>query len=301
MSTGQNSKSKVIAALIIGLTTFGFAPILVRVAMDTSPFVLVSYRTVLAVVMLLPFWIIYGKKRQVWTINKESLWVVLAGICLGFHFTSWLASLYYTSVASSSVLVTTHPVMMILVERIWFKRRFNRTTWAGVFLAFSGSLILGISDSQISQPFADPLFGNTLAFIAAIIFVLYLLIGQEVRKNRNWIDYVFPVYFYAAITTVVTALILGENLLKISKIGLWAGVGLAFGPQLLGHGAMNYTVKYVSPTFLSTLVLAEPLLASVLAYFIFEEQPPTASIAGMVVILIGITLTWKKQAKPVSG
>lgn len=289
-------KVKVLAALLAGLTAFGFAPILVRYASDTSPLVLVVYRTVFAALMLLPFWIWLRDSSTRSGKGKERLWIALSGICLGLHFTFWISSLYYTSVASASVLVTIHPIIMILVERLWFKRSFATTTWIGVFLAFGGSVLLGVSDSQIEQDFTDPLFGNFLALTAAIIFVVYLLIGQKIRKNREWIDYVFPVYFYAAAACVIIAVMMGKNLFDISTIGVWAGAGLAFGPQILGHGSMNYAVKYVSPTLLSTLILVEPLLASVLAFFLFAELPPFASMAAMVIILAGVGLTWRRSA-----
>lgn len=290
-------KVKVLAALLAGLTAFGFAPILVRYASDTSPLVLVVYRTVFAAAMLFPFWIWLRSSEQRAGKGKERLWIALSGVCLGLHFTFWISSLYYTSVASASVLVTIHPIIMILVERLWFKRSFAKTTWIGVVLAFSGSVLLGISDSQIEQDFADPLFGNFLALSAAIIFVVYLLIGQKIRRKREWIDYVFPVYFYAAVACVLVAVVMDKNLLNISTIGIWAGAGLAFGPQILGHGSMNYAVKYVSPTLLSTLILVEPLLASVLAFFLFAELPPIASIIAMVIILIGVGLTWRRRSQ----
>lgn len=288
-------KVKVLAALLAGLTAFGFAPILVRYASDTSPLVLVVYRTVFAALMLLPFWLWLRDSTTRSGKGKERLWIALSGVCLGLHFTFWISSLYYTSVASASVLVTIHPIIMILVERLWFKRSFATTTWIGVLLAFGGSVLLGVSDSQIEQEFADPLFGNFLAFTAAVIFVVYLLIGQKIRKKREWIDYVFPVYFYAAAACVLIALMMGKDLLNISTIGVWAGAGLAFGPQILGHGSMNYAVKYVSPTLLSTLILVEPLLASVLAFFLFAELPPFVSMAAMVIILAGVGLTWRRS------
>lgn len=288
-------KVKVVAALVAGLTAFGFAPILVRLAPDTPPLVLAVYRTGLAALMLLPFWFWTRSTKKRPGKSSERLWMALSGVCLGLHFIFWISSLYYTSIASASVLVTVHPILMILVERIWLKRSFAPMTWIGVVLAFSGSLLLGISDSQIEQSFADPLFGNFLALSAAVIFVVYLLIGQQIRQKREWIDYVFPVYFYAAASCVGIALALGNNLLDISKIGIWVGAGLAFGPQILGHGSMNFAVKYVSPTVLSTLILTEPLLASVLAFFLFAELPPVTSIVAMVIILVGVGLTWRKN------
>jgi drug/metabolite transporter (DMT)-like permease len=246
--------------------------------------------------MLLPFWL-WIRDKAALPKRSERLWIMLSGAFLGLHFTFWISSLYYTSVASASVLVTVHPILMILIERFWFKRSFKFTTWFGVFIAFIGSLTLGISDSQIEQSFADPLFGNFLALSAAVIFVFYLLIGQKIRQRRKWVDYVFPVYFYAAVVCILLALLFGENLLDISTRGILVGAGLAFGPQIMGHGSMNYAVKFVSPTLLSTLILAEPLLASVLAFFLFAEMPPIGSIAGMLLILSGVALTWRGRSK----
>lgn len=292
-------KSKVFAALAAGLIAFGFAPILVRTTPETPALVLASYRTVLAVVMLLPYWLYKRNKMPAASPGKrkEQIMIALAGVCLGLHFACWISSLYFTSVASASVLVTVHPVILILVEKLWFRRSFAMTTWIGVFFAFSGSVLLGISDSQIEQDFANPLLGNALAFAAALIFVVYLLIGQQIRQNRSWVDYVFPVYFYTALTCVVLALGFGNDLLNISTVGVMAGAGLAFGPQILGHGSMNFAVKYVSPTLLSTLILVEPLFASILAFFLFNELPPVGSIIAMSIILTGIGLTWKRKAR----
>lgn len=294
--TDTYPKGKVLTALGVGLIAFGFSPILVRLAPDTSPLVLVTYRTVFAVMILLPYWLWRRDKTVRVGKEREHYWIILAGGCLGLHFTCWIASLYYTSIASASVLVTIHPVILILIERVWYKRIFKKTTWAGVILAFSGSVLLGISDSQIAQPFADPLFGNFLAFSAALIFVVYLLIGQKIRQKREWVDYVFPVYFYAAATCTILALSLGYNLLDVTTAGVVVGAGLAFGPQIIGHGSMNFAVKFVSPTLISTLVLSEPILASLLALFFFGEMPPVTSILAMTIILSGVMLTWKRKA-----
>ncbi len=301
--TQEYPKSKVLAALAAGLVAFGFAPILVRTTPETPALVLASYRTVLAVAMLLPYWLYKRNKNRTASPEKrkERIMIALAGVCLGLHFACWISSLYYTSVASASVLVTIHPVILILVESLWFKRSFARTTWIGVFFAFSGSVLLGITDSQIAQDFSNPLLGNALAFAAALIFVVYLMIGQQIRQKREWVDYVFPVYFYTAVTCVVLALAFGDDLLNISAVGFAAGAGLAFGPQILGHGSMNFAVKYVSPTLLSTLILIEPLFASILAFFLFSELPPVGSIIAMIIILTGIGLTWKRKARKESN
>ncbi len=282
--------------------SFGFAPILVRWAGDISPFLLAAFRTGFAVMILAPYGVYQGRLSG-WMTNDagesdySTFWyATLAGVSLGLHFTFWIASLSYTSVASASVLVTIHPVMVILVERLLFKRVFSTLTWIGVIVAFLGSVLLGITDNQVASGFSNPLFGNILAFTAAAIFVVYLLIGQRIRQQMGWYNYVFRVYFFAALTCLLLNFVIGFTMSEVSWVGVAAGIGLAVGPQIVGHGSMNYAVKYISPTLLSTLILAEPLIASVLAFILFTEVPPLASIIAMIVILTGILLTWKRKS-----
>lgn len=287
---------KVVILLFLGLISFGFAPILVRFATDVEPLVLAALRTIFAVFLLLPFWASKGKSfGQLKKNGVNPLWLVTAGVGLGLHFTLWIASLHYTSVASASVLVTVHPVMLIVAESVLFKKRFRPLVWAGVFIAFTGSVFLGIADKTLSEEFPYALFGNMLAFLAAIIFVIYFLIGRRIRQHSEWIDYVFHVYLYAAVTCTVLSFLWIGGLPLLTTSSIIVGLALAIGPTLMGHGSMNYAVKYVSPTLLSTLILSEVFFAAIAAYFIFDELPSFLSIVAMIIIVCGIALTWTRR------
>ena len=289
---------KIVALLIVGLITFGLAPILVRFATDVEPMALAALRTGFAVLCLLPFWI---PKRTSLSVLKENgvshILLALAGISLGLHFSFWIASLHYTSVASASVLVTMHPVMLIVAERLIFSKKFKLIVWVGVIISFSGSVLLGVADDTSLEAFPNALLGNTFAFTAAVIFVVYFMLGRKIRQYTEWIDYVFYVYLYATITCTVLVVFWVGGIPAMSGAALLVGFALAAGPTILGHGSMNYAVKYVSPTLLSTLVLSEAIFAAIAAYFIFSEVPTLFSLSAMVVIMIGVSLTWYKRVK----
>lgn len=290
------SRVKVFIALAIGLSSFGFAPILVRLATEYSAVQISTIRTVLGALILIPIYLSRNKEVDSATpiLKKEHKWMALAGIMLGLHFMSWTGSLYFTSVASASVLVTIHPIILILAERTLYRINFAITVWIGVGIAFIGSMLLGYADYNAESTFLNPALGNTLAFISAAIFAIYFLIGRRVRQNHSLIEYLFPVYTWAAITSVVILIIIDGFTFPLDKKILLIGLGLAAGPQIIGHGSLNYAIKYVSPTLLSTLILAEPLLASLLALLLFEELPSVISISAMCIILLGVSLTWKK-------
>lgn len=295
----SDEKRRIILYLIAGLSTFAFAPIIVKWAGESNPIALATWRTFIAFIILLPIWV---KKHLTTNTLRQNLkedihLKILSGFALGLHFTLWISSLSYTSVASASVLVAVHPVILILAESLLFKVRFNFFVWIGVMISFTGSVLLGWLDHvNETNLYEQAWLGNVLAFSAAVVFVVYFLISRKLRQKTDWLDYVFNIYQYAAVTCIIGALLLGTNLMPTPLL-LFCALALAIGPQIIGHGSMNYAVKYVSATVLSTLVLSEPILATLLAILFFDEYPTLEIVMTMLVVLMGVMLTWKKSRK----
>ncbi len=287
--------SKTYGLLALGLATFATAPIVVRLAGEgADPIALTTVRTVVAALVLLPIWWWHkeGRSSTPSTAKHTWRWSFLAGLFLATHFALWVMSLGYTSVASASVLVTSHPVLLILIESALLGVVFQRLTWVGVFIAFTGSVLLAITDQSATTTYSNPVLGNALAFTSSLMFVGYILISQKIRKHHTWLDYVTRVYLTTALVTLLLFVVMGKSGVSLTP-GVWmSGLILAFGAQLIGHGALNYAVKSISPTLLSTLILAEPVFATVLAMFFFAEIPSTIASIAMTLTLIGILVSW---------
>lgn len=302
MSTTQTSTPPLWVPLFLGLgiLSFGFSPIFVRWAGETDPYFLAAGRLGVAWALLLPFWLRKGTslhklKRE----NGIEPWsILLSGALLGAHLVLFITSIQFTSVASATVLVTMHPILFIVLESVIFKHRFGWRTWLGVMTALSGTFILTLgSESDIlALTQGQPLLGNMLAFSAAILFAFYFLIGRSVRQKSTWIDYVFYVYGAAFVTATLLFVFLAESHSGFGGIAWLMVVLLALGPTILGHGSLNFAVRYYSATALSTLILAEAVLATLLAYVLFQEIPSALTVGGMVVIMGGISLTWSTRS-----
>ena len=50
-------------------------------------------------------------------------------------------------------------------------------------------------------------------------------------------------------------------------------------------------MKHLDATWVATLILLEPVGATILAYLFFKEIPPLMTLLGALVILLGITVT----------
>ncbi len=288
--------TRIVPLLALGMASFAFAPIFVRMAGETDPFALAAIRTVTAALVLLPFWLMRTSRAETFFNTRDKINAAVAGTVLGFHFIFWILALQNTTVASASILVTIHPVILILIEAGLFKRIFPPLVWLGVFIAFSGSVLLGYSDARAESMFEHALLGDMYALIAALLFALYFLISQRLRQKSDWLNYVFRVYGATGVTCLIVALIAGSDF-RVEPVVWLAGIALAIGPQILGHGSLNYTVKYVAPTLLATLILTEPVFATILAWLLFGEVPPWLTFPAMAIIIAGVVLTWSGRNK----
>lgn len=118
-------------------------------------------------------------------VPRRSWWLMLAaGFFLALHFASWISSLAFTSVASSTALVTTNPVWIALISWLFFRERPSDWLMAGIGVAMLGSLCIFIADANTAAtPGRAPMVGNLLALIGSLTVCGYLLIGRRLATQ----------------------------------------------------------------------------------------------------------------------
>jgi drug/metabolite transporter (DMT)-like permease len=285
-------------AVAVGMLAFGIAPILVRLGSDAAGVTLAAGRMVIATLVLLPFAWKHTRKEIGQLSGGEWGMLTAGGILLGLHFIGWTESLYHTSVASASVLVTTSPIFIALLGFFLFRERLTRRTVTAIMVGVAGAVLIGLSDSD-DGAFPTAAIGNSLALAAAAFVALYLLIGSRLRRKLGLMAYLLPLYGIAAVTTVIAMVFAGEGLPQSNTAWLVC-VLLAVGPQLMGHSAFNYAIGYIPAAHVGLMTLAEPVLATMAALILFSEVPPPIAIAGMVLVLSAIGVIVRRRTRPVA-
>ena len=277
--------------LLGGLLMVSTASILIRFTQGygVSSLSIAAGRLVLAVLILTPIaWSRAGSELR--GLKRRDLCLaLLSGAFLAAHFASWITSLAYTSVASSAALVATNPLWVGLASVLLFHKRLGRAVTIGIGLTVLGSILIAFSDSGGSEHAAS-LFGDALALIGALAGSGYFLLGQVLRRHVTLLAYIWLVYTSAAVLLVATALLTSQQVLGYPPIVYAALLGLAIGPQLLGHTSFNWALKYLSATFIAVVILGEPVGSAILAFFLFHEVFAPIQMLGFTVLLIGIGL-----------
>lgn len=125
---------------------------------------------------------------------KQWILILWSGIALGLHFLLWMGSLRLTTVASSTVIMTLEPILVMLGSFLFFRMSTNRVMLIGMGLAFVGSLAIRAGDFHVS---GQVLLGDTLSFLG-MLAVIHMLIGKHLREHLSAFVYNFWVFAIAA-------------------------------------------------------------------------------------------------------
>lgn len=221
---------------------------------------------------------------------RDWLLAAFAGALLAGHFWSWIASIRYTTVASSVVLVSLQPFIIAVLSVVLLGERPNRWQWWGIAVAVVGAGVVGWGDFEIG---GRALFGDALAFLAAWLVSGYYLVGRVLRRKLDLWAYIAVVYGVAALVLLGVAIASPSVPLTGFATGDWlVFLALAAGPMMLGHTGVNYAIRYVPAYVANLFILGEPVGATLIAWLLpaIREVPPIRTLWGGALILLGIVL-----------
>jgi drug/metabolite transporter (DMT)-like permease len=221
-------------AVFLGVLAVGAAAIFIRLA-DAPALGIAFWRCTFGVVALSPLAALRRERLP----KGRDLWVgVLAGIALGAHFGTWIASLDYTSVAASVVLVSTTPVFVAVAAYLLLGERTTVLSFAGIVLAIAGTAVIAGGGTGIGEA---AFFGNVLALLGAVAMAVYVLIGRSLRTGGvGALPYSIVGYSAAALALLPLALLSGAQLWGYSAATWFWLFVITLGPQLLGHTVLNW-------------------------------------------------------------
>lgn len=300
MSADTRTPNQVYAILFSGVAAASLAAIFIRFAQnDGMPSAYIAAgRLTLSALILTPL----ALRRHRAAISRLSgvdlLLAAVSGLLLAIHFATWIASLEYTSVLISVVLVGTSPLWSALFEVIFLRARLHRWVIAGLLVAFAGGLLIGVAGGG-DDAASGTLVGALLSLAGAATFAIYLVIGRKLRSQLSLVPYIWMVYGFAAIFLIILALASDVPLGGYTPTGYFMIVLLALVPQLIGHSSFNYALRYLSATFVGIATQTEPIGSALIAYIVFHEVPLREQIIGSAAILIGVGIATLGQEKVV--
>jgi drug/metabolite transporter (DMT)-like permease len=255
------------------------------IAATIAPALAIAFwRNALATGVIAPFAVFRRRAEFASLSRREWQMSVAAGGFLALHFATWVPSLDYTSVASSTAIVASQPVFAALLAR----RRGHDVpgrAWVGMAVAFTGVLVISGVDFTLSS---RALFGDALALVGAAFAAAYVTMGSSARRTVTTTTYTFIVYGVTSLILLAFCLI-GRQPLTGYSSGTWTKlVLLTVLAQLLGHSVFNIALRTTPPTVASLAILFEMPGAALIAAVWLGQIPPFGVLPGAALLLTGV-------------
>jgi drug/metabolite transporter (DMT)-like permease len=299
----QIIQNKALIVLFTSIIAVSFAAIFITTLIDfynVSPISIAFYRLLFTTLIILPV-VIFHKKTRDELKNlplAKFISMIGIGIILAVHFALWITSLEFTSVASSVLLVTAHPIFVGPISHFFFKERLTLINTFGLVFSMVGVFILVIGNYGLGSFTLDTLEGNILAWLGGIAAGLYILGGRQTRKTVSVISYVFVVYSVGTIVLFLICIIFNAPLYGFDLFAYEIILLMAIISGIFGHTFYNWSLEHVRASIASVALLGEPLGSTLLAIGLpwIHQIPSEYTLLGGAFIILGIYLTTKKKS-----
>ena len=280
--------------LIIGAIAIAFSPIFVRFS-DVDPIMTAFYRIFIS----LPFFLFFSsfniiEKVKFPEFNNSYVIFLVSGIFFALDLICWHWSIKLTTVSKATFLSNLAPIVVIIFSLIFLKERFSKFFYLAALLSMVGMLMLLGESFKFNK---SQFIGDLLGVLTAVWYGSYIVTISQLRKKYNSTSIMFLSGIVTAIILLTVSILFEQSLIPQSLFTITIIFLLGFICQFVGQSFITYSLAYLSASLSSLCLLIQPIAATVLAYFFFQEKLTTIQFFGSAFILIGIYIARTKYEK----
>lgn len=275
-------------ALLTVSVIFGANYVIAKIALsEISPLALVGIRVFFAALILTILHRVFVKesiteKRDFLLLGLYALLgVVINQIC-------FLYGLSLTTAINASIIITTIPVITVVVAVMISQERFSLRRGLGIATALAGTLII----MRIEEiDFSDRYFvGNLFVFINCCAYGSYLVFAKKLLNKYHpstVITWVFTFGVLGVMPFGVPAL--AETDFSAVSFGVWLCVGyVILMPSVVSYWMNMWALKRVDSSVVAIYVYVQPVVAVFLSITFLDETLTLRAVVSALIIFLGV-------------
>lgn len=291
-------------ALFFVNTLYGASHVLAKGVMPNflTPSVFILFRVLGATFL---FWVVKWMLPTQKIEKKDYLLLAFCGLFgVAINQLCFFYGLNLSSAINSGIIMTTNPVLVIILAYFLIKEKITISKITGILIAAAGAILLTLAGSSGK---GDSLLGDLFLFVNALSYAIYLVIAKPLMKKYNpltVITYVFTFGLGFVLLFPPTLIEFFQTDFQQISIETWAKITyVIIGVTFLTYLLTMYGLKYLSPAVSSAYIYFQPVLVIFFAFFLSyigfaEDYTDTITWQKgvyMLLIFLGVWLTTRKQ------
>lgn len=264
------------------------------VAPETDPFILAFIRWACVAIILLPFAVKSGGAQMMQLMRSQwPFFLFLSFLGMGISGSGVYLGLKSTTATNATLIYSTAPILIILLERLFAARRSKPREGLGIIVAFAGVVIIVAKGSMdtIAQFAFNP--GDLLIALAALSWAGYSILYRSSRLSALSSVTLFGIIaiFGALINLPVAAYAFYTGADLPHSPSAWSAVaGIILISSLIAFSAYQYGVRRLGASIAGLFMyLMTPYGVLMAVLFLGEELQPF-HIIGIICVMVGVTV-----------
>lgn len=220
------------------------------------------------------------------TARKDRLIAYVSGIFLFLHFTTWFSGLKYTNISNASILGDLHPLVVVAISFLVYKKRIGIKPLIGILVAIvGGAITAGLDYKELPPGF---FWGDVLAFMSAIFMGLYFVMGERGRERISGSIYVFLVFASCLTCFAIAMVVTGTPFVGYTSKDYGLLVAMTLICQIGSHAMYNLCLGHVDSVYVSAWGTGDAVFSTIIAMIFVHQMPTVWAIIGCIIVVVGL-------------
>lgn len=233
-------------------------------------------------------------RRRVLRIDKRDLPALIGCSILGVaaNQTLFVQGLARSTATNATVLGSTIPVFTALVAIALGREPVHPRRLLGIAVAFSGvAVLVGADNLSLSS---GHLLGSSMILLNSLCYGTYLVVVRPLAEKYDplgliaWL-FILGVPFVLPLGLVEFA---RSPAFHASDIGYFAF--LIAVPTVSAYGLVQVALRRTESSLVAAYIYLQPVMATVGAMFLLDEQPTLRTVVCGVIVLFGVWLAARR-------
>ncbi len=292
---------------MVGAVCFSTKAIFVKLAYRDTEVDAISLLA-LRMIFSLPFFLISAgvyssKESNVKFTGRQWIYVALIG-CLGYYISSLLdfLGLQFVTAGIERLILFIYPTLVLLMNYLLFKKKINTIQWLAVSITYVGLLLAFFSEVDFNSPTNENfLWGSFLIFVCAFTYAAYIVGSGKLIPVVGAVKFNSYAMSFACLGVLIHFFLTSEQSLIDFQARLYVyGILMAILSTVIPSYLVSIAIRRIGSGNAAIVASIGPVSTILLAYFFLDEPIFLTQIVGTLMILVGVLLISKGEAKRVN-
>lgn len=243
------------------------------------------------------FWIVsvFGPKEKI--AKRDYLrMVICAFFGMGVNMLVFFKGLSLSTPINSAVLVTTTPIIVLIMSAILIREKITQRKVFGIFIGLLGALGLILFGAEIREDAPNIGLGNFLILMNSVFYGTYLILAKILISKYH--PFTFMKWLFSL--GILICLPFGyQELTEVDWINLpfdmiWRIAFVIIGTTFFTYLFNIFALTQLKASTLSAFVYVQPLLGILFAIALGKDSLTAVKIIAAMMVVIGVYLSSRK-------